>query len=611
MADVASSKTEGGARTASRTDRRFYARVVLLAVVALLLVLTGHLYLSVYTETVFIRAFLFSVAALTVGLLWGYTGILSFSQSTFFGIGAYAAALVFIHYDLSGTTFAAAAVAGIVLSAAVAYVTGWLAFWYRATSFYVAVVTLVLAIVSMQLIYSGGSFTGSSSGLVGFKVPPLSTAAWFAVSGCLAILVTVAASIFVHSDYGSLLKAIRDNEERCRYLGINTTRIKIRLFVAMAVVASIAGFIYACVTVLAAPEQVGFVFGTKLVIDTALGGRASVLGPVLGTTLLEWISSYLNGVLPFVWQLIVGVVFIVVIVALPEGFLPPLIRAVRRLLSRVLPVFGSSPYEIELVRRGRGEADGPRRGTASTLALSVEGLSKRYGHLTVLDGLDLDVRAGEIVGVVGPNGAGKTTLMSCVSDGLERTGGRITINGTVLARHTPTDIVALGLARSFQKTSVYENFTVAGCLLLSLAHQMKLSAWGATRRIALPDAAWRVVKDTGLFEKKDERVRNLSHGMKRALELSMALCLDPTVLLLDEPTAGLTRLDRELVGAVLRDLSRNDELTIVLIEHDFDFVKRVCSRLVVLHQGKLVVDGTVDEVVNSPVVLEIYAGNQA
>ena len=597
-----------GRRSANFPSYRFTAKVLSLVALGVLLMAMVSLFFGVYVETVLIRSFLFAVAALTVGVLWGYTGILSFSQSTFFGIGTYAAALAFTHVGFSIPILVLSLLAAIVVAGCVAGVTGWFAFWYRATPFYVAVVTLVLAIAAMQLVYSGGDFTGSSSGLVGFDVPSLSMTAWFWLSGCLLILFTVAVSIFLHSDYGVLLKAIRDNEERCRYLGINSSKIKIILFTVMGSTASIAGFMYACVTVLAAPEHVGFVFGTQLVINTALGGRASILGPVLGTISLESVSAYLNGVLPFVWQLIIGVVFIVVIVALPEGLLPPFIKFLSKHFAKCLGFSGKAGREIDIVEE-QNEAPPKQAVSGKTAALSLKKLSRSYGHLQVLKELDLDVGAGEIVGIVGPNGAGKTTLMSCISDGLERSGGDIYINDVSLHRQTPTQIVELGLARSFQKTSVYENLTVGECLLLALQRQFPLSKFKATGLIRLPASAWNVLQSTKLIQQKDVEVRNLSHGMKRALELTMALSLRPSILLLDEPTAGLTKADRELVGSVLMGLSGEQNLTIVLIEHDFDFVKRVCSRLVVLHQGGLIMDGSVDEVVNSPTVLDIYSGH--
>lgn len=573
-------------------------------VIGLAFLAVTSFFVNPYIQSVLIRAFLFAVASLTVGILWGYTGILSFSQGTFFGIGAYAAALIFTHMGYSIGFMASAVILAMVVAACIAGLVGWLAFWHGATPFYIAVVTLVLAIVAMQIIYSGGSFTGASSGLVDFTSPALSMDQWFWLSGVFLIFVAIGAAIFLRSDYGSLLKAIRDNEERCRYLGINSSRIKIRLFMAMAAVASVAGFIYACVSTLAAPEHVGFVFGTQLVVNTALGGRASVLGPVVGTISLEWVSAYLSGMFPFVWRLIVGALFVIVIVALPEGLLPPVLRLISRAFSSMSSRKKAGPtLNVRLAPDMVGQ-DTLRH----DYSLQLKGVTKSFGHLQVLQGIDLTVKPGELVGIVGPNGAGKTTLMSCISDGLERTSGDVIVNGHDVGRRSPAQIVDYGLARSFQKTSVYESLTVGECLRLARHRQFRPSRTEKSTCLELPEAAMEVLKSTGLINAMGTTVRDLAHGMKRALELAMVLSLEPKTLLLDEPTAGLTKADRELVGEILVDLQRKRGLTIVLIEHDFDFVKQVCSRLVVLHRGTLLLDGGVDEVVNSPIVKEAYSG---
>jgi branched-chain amino acid transport system permease protein len=495
----------------------------------------------------------------------------------------------------------------MVIAACVAAFVGWLAFWYGATPFYVAVVTLVLPIVGMQLIYSGGSFTGASSGLVGFKAPVLPMAGWFWISGSLLILVAAATGVFLRSDYGTLLKAIRDNEERCRYLGINTSRVKIVLLMAMAAISSVAGYIYACVSTLAAPEHVGFVFGTQLVINVALGGRESILGPVVGTIGLEWISAYLSGVLPFVWKLVIGAVFVVVIVVLPQGLLPPLWRLLARLGSKVWP----RREVMEDVAVTKQAQTHPAAGmpAKSGPALQLRAVTRHFGHLKVLEGIDLTIMPGEVVGIVGPNGAGKTTLMSCISDGLARSSGEVRVNGFEIGRRSPAEIVAFGLARSFQKTSVYESLTVAECLRLARHRQWPPSRLEKASAIELPEAAMEVLTSTHLVDNPNKKVHDLAHGMKRALELVMVLSVEPSILLLDEPTAGLTKADRELIGKILVDLHARLGLTIVLIEHDFDFVKQVCSRLVVLHRGRLLLDGSVDEVVNSPMVQDIYSGH--
>ena len=586
---------------------RFRA-VCILTALALIVVLIGPFVLDPYTQSVLVRAFLLAVTALTVDLLWGTTGILTFAQGAFFGIGAYAAGLMFTHVGYTAGTVLFALLAAITVSMLVAAFVGWLAFWQGATSLYVAVVTLVLPIVVVQLIYSGGSFTGSSSGLVGFDAPSLSMSGWFWFTGTLMVLLTACAWVFIRSDYGRMLNAIRDNETRNRYLGIPTSHIKITLMMAMAALASMAGFIYACVGTIVAPEHAGFVFGTELVIYVALGGRGTVLGPVIGTIGLEWASAYISSILPFVWTIIIGTIFVVVIVIMPEGLLPPIWRT----LSKKLP------SRLAKAAKGKGaitfhplaESDIKTfPANMSQPALDLSSVTKRYGHLKVLQGIDIAVMPGELVGIVGPNGAGKTTLMRCISDGLERSSGVIKVNGKDIGQKSPAAITTLGLGRSFQNTSLFESLSVSECLRLARYRHWQPSKTDTADRIGLPTAAMEVLESTGLTSQLDGKVNNLPHGMKRALELTMVLSLEPNVLLLDEPTAGLTKADRLMIGNILTDLQTRLGLAIVLIEHDFDFVKQVCSRLVVLHRGELVLDGEVQEVVNSDLVQEIYSGH--
>jgi branched-chain amino acid transport system permease protein len=242
-------------------------------------------------------------------------------------------------------------------------------------------------------------------------------------------------------------------------------------------------------------------------------------------------------------------------------------------------------------------------------ALSLTSVTKRYGHLQVLNGIDIQIMPGELVGIVGPNGAGKTTLMRCISDGMERSGGTIKVNGKSIDHKSPEGITALGLGRSFQNTSLFGSLRVSECLRLARYPHYKPSKIDTADRVGLPLAAMEVLESTGLQAQLQEQVNNLPHGMKRALELIMVLSLEPSVLLLDEPTAGLTKADRLMIGRILTDLQTRLGLAIVLIEHDFDFVKQVCSRLVVLHRGELILDGPVQEVVNSDLVQEIYSGH--
>lgn len=589
--------TEGtSARLLRQTDVR---RVTVFALLALVAVGLGPYFLDTYLINGLIRAFLYAAVALTVDLLWGYVGILTFGQSAFFGIGAYAAGLVFTHMGFSTEHAWLALVAGIVVAALVAAVVGWLAFYHGASPLYGSVVTLVLPIIVTQVLFSGGTFTGSSSGLSGFESFDISIEAWFWIAGLFLIVLTAGAWIFVHSDAGKVLVAIRENESRCEYLGINVSRVKILLMVACAVVAAIAGYAFAGVQVVVAPEYAGFVFGTELLIWVALGGRGTLIGPVIGTLIIDVSTSYLSGNLPFLWKLVLGVAFVLVIVAMPRGLAPLITGGVRRLSGR------RERHQTPVALRSVAIVEA--HGNAQN-AVELKGVQKHFGSLKVLEDINLTARRGELVSLVGPNGAGKTTLMRCISDGAERSGGEARINGHDIGKRPPYECVDVGIGRKFQTANTFDALTVAESLRIARTRLQRPAFNSRATTLDLPDAATRVIAATGLDQVMEIETRHLSHGQKQALELAMVLALEPSVLLLDEPTAGLTKNERTVIGQILVDLTTRHGLCIVLVEHDLDFVREISSRVIVLHQGRIVLDGTVAQVVESELVRTIYSG---
>jgi branched-chain amino acid transport system permease protein len=578
--------------------------VLALAFVGLAVVGAAPVLVDIYTLNILVRSLLYACVALTVDILWGYTGILTFGQSAFFGIGAYACGLAFTHLGFGPTVALEAFIGGLAVAAATAALVGWLAFGYGVPPIYVSVVTLVLPIVVTQIIFSGGTFTGSSSGLSGFDTVDLEVETWFWIAGAALVMLTAVAWIFVRSDAGRLLVAIRENEQRCAYLGIDTALLKTLLLVVAALVAAAAGFAYAAYTDVIAPELAGFVFGTELVIWVALGGRGTLIGPVIGTIVIDLVSAYLSGNLPFVWKLVIGLAFVLVIVVLPQGLVPVIRAGWRRALRRsdAPAMLGPTLAPIALqAPQGEGGV-----GTAVALA----GVSRRYGSLRVIEAIDLSARPGELLSLVGPNGAGKTTLLRCISDGHERSAGRILVQGHDIGRLSPQRCVAFGIGRKFQTATVFETLTVAQCLHLARTRLERPSLWRRESVVKLTEAALQVVAATGLDRHLGTAVRHLSHGMKQALELAMVLALEPSVLLLDEPTAGLTKPERTLIGGILTALARKHALCILLVEHDLDFVREISSRVVVLHQGRIVLDGTVSDVVDSALVRTIYAGEE-
>ncbi len=596
---------DANALAAPRARRPLIIRSYLLAglaVVAFLLVVFGPLFLDRFSLNVLTRSMIYALLAITVDLLWGYTGILTFGQAAFFGVGAYASAMVLSHVGGSPALIALSFALAIVVPVLLGLLVGWLSFYYGSTPLYATVISLVVPIVITQVVYSGGTWTGSSSGLVGYWGLPLGLSGFFRLSGLCLVAAAIAACIFVRSDAGKVLIAIRDNDTRCAYLGLNTQRIRILLTAALAGVAGLAGFLFANASGVVAPENTGFVFGTELVVWTALGGRGTIIGPILGTIGIDFLSANLSGQLPFLYQLVIGALFVVMIIFLPNGLAAIATAVFSRLRSDENG--GSDVPQLKALpgtNLNTGTPDTPP-------LLKIEGLRKSYGSQVVLQGIDVEIRPGELVSLVGPNGAGKTTLMRCLSDGREPIEGHISVAGQKIAGLVPNRIVALGVGRKFQVASVFDSLTVADCLRMARASLDRPNWFSHSSDLALPEPAVEILSLTGLSSLMGQKVSLLSHGQKQALELAMVVALEPRLILLDEPTAGLTKTERTTIGTVLQRLTGDLGLAAILVEHDLEFVRDISSRIVVLHQGKLVLDGSVEDVVHSQTVKEIYSG---
>ena len=245
--------------------------------------------------------------------------------------------------------------------------------------------------------------------------------------------------------------------------------------------------------------------------------------------------------------------------------------------------------------------------------LELRGLRRSYGSLQVLRGVDLVVSRGEMVCVVGANGAGKSTLLSVLSNGTSpfqgdavlRLGAELRLSGM-----SPRALVRAKVGRNFQSPNLFDDLTVAETMMVAQRAGRLPSPWRRSREVVLPHAAHAAMVAAGLVGRGDERVRDLSHGSKKALELAATLALDPHLLLLDEPTAGLTAEERSRVGELLREIVTDYEVTLVIIEHDFEFVQRIATRMAVLHDGFVVLEGPTDEVAGSELLREIYLGGR-
>ncbi len=565
-----------------------------------------------YTVYLLTQGFLYAALAVTLDLVWGYTGILDLGHAVWFGIGALTVGVlttkvgkdgmvVSVHGGLG--TYLEGVVLAMLIAGAGAAIVGLYCFsWRGSTMFYVAIVTLAVSVVC-EAVYLELRWTGGDNGLFGFRFAHLDPTAWFYVCLAFFALVLGLCHAAVRSDFGLLMRAIRDNESRTRYLGFAVDPVKIAVLAGGAMLAAATGALYGCLLGLVSSPLFGFLFSTQIVVWVAIGGRGTLLGPALGAIALAFVTSSLNRSYPDQWQLIVGLAFIAVVVFIPDGMLPP----AWRLLDRI-------------VRRGARPSSGRRlvavpplvpTAKANGAVAHIDGLLFSYGALRVLRGLSLDVLRGELLCVIGPNGAGKSTLMSVMSDGRMRYQGTIGYSVGRELSHRGSSVNSLaraGVMRKFQTPSLFAGLTVAETILLASRRGRLPSVWRRTSAIAVPAPVVALCEATGLDRHLDDPGTSLSHGLKQALELAATVAAWPDVLLLDEPTAGLTTQERALIGRVLRQLVSEHGRTVVLIEHDFDFVDELADRIVVLQDGRVLKVGSTSEIKRDESVREGYLG---
>jgi branched-chain amino acid transport system permease protein len=581
------------------------AAVVLLAVAPGLL---GTYYLGLLTTSL-----IYGVVAISLDLVWGYTGIPDLGHALWFGIGALGVGVATTTIDSSGivlsnnpalTPHLVGLAIGIVVAGAVACVVGILSFSQReADPFYIAIVTLALTVISGTVYIELPKYTGGDNGIFGIGYHGLDPTQWYYVSAGVLVVVAAVALVLVRSDFGLVMRAIRDNEHRVRFFGQNVELVKLLVFVGGAMVAAGAGGLYALVQGFVSGQLFDFLFSTQILIWVAVGGRATVLGPVVGAVGLSFVTSKLSSSWPTQWALALGLMFVAVVVFVPDGVLPPVARLLRRLLARGEEYGGRRLVDVKRAP--------PELRPAGEPVATIDGVEFGYGALRVLRGVDFEIRAGELLCIVGPNGAGKSTLLGVLTNGKQPIGGRVDYHlqhgelgqaGSAIHR-----IARSGVARKFQIPHLFDSLTVAETILVASLRGRLPSVWRRTRDVEVGRSVHDLVEATALTGRENAYSPALAHGLKQGLELAAALSMRPEVLLLDEPTAGLTSNERHVIGEVFRRLLAAG-VTIVLIEHDLDFVARVADRVVVLHGGKVVESGTPAEVAASQVVREAYVG---
>ncbi|MBV9532367.1 MAG: ATP-binding cassette domain-containing protein [Bradyrhizobium sp.] len=553
------------------------------------------------TTTLATEIAIYALYGLGFNLLLGYTGMVSFGASAFFGAASYAGGLAVLHlFD----NMYQAIVFGTVTAAVLGFVIGLLIL--RRRGIYFSLLTLAFTQLFYEIAFKWTDFTGGENGLQGIARSSLASPLayhYFVVVIVLGAMYAVWR--IVHSPFGRVLQALRDNEQRVRCLGYDTKRTKLVAFVVSATVIGLAGSLLTFLIQSVYADNLNWQHAGDPVMMTILGGIHHFLGPTWGAIIFIVLSDQLSSVTEH-WWLFFGAILIAFILLSPEGLSGLWLRLVGRqrwtLTSEAIP-----PRPEQLTSLLDIEGAAPAR--ADIPVLEVHGLSKRFGSLVVADKVDLKTKAHTLHSLIGPNGAGKTTLFNMLTGLLASDGGALTFRGRDITNMPAHKRIDAGLARSFQIVSVFTNLTVFETVRVAAqAHSpYRASLWRDAYRLpGVCERAWTLLATVGLAERAHELCSNLAHGEQRLLEIAVALATDPELLLLDEPLAGLGDADRERIGTLIRKLSRRH--TVLLIEHDIDRVLSLSDRITVLHQGRVIAEGEPLAIADDPKVLEAYLG---
>ena len=548
-----------------------------------------------------------AIAATGLNLCIGYTGLVSFGHSTWFGVGAYAAGLIQLHL-FPGQIWLPLLLSMIVVAVASAVIGTII---LRRRGVYFSLLTLALAALTYTIAFRWSAVTGGEDGLGGLKRGSIGP---FNLDGVLTYYIMVAAIALavlyvllrlVRSPFGHVLVAIRENQLRATFQGYPVERYKLAVFVISAVVTGLAGALLGFQNYLVSAEAVSVPLAGELLAMVVIGGMRNMLGPALGA-LFFILFRELFSIWTANWLLWFGLIFVGFVMYSPEG----LIGIGRQLSRRFYP----APEEAAAMSKRRIYNDlplpsflNPQRPEGTVL--EVNGVSKQFGGIRAVTNASLKVGAGEIHALIGPNGAGKTTLFNLVS-GLFPTGaGTILLHGREIQGMPSEQICHQGLARSFQITNLFKGLSIYENLRLSLQARSpdRFNIWRDIDSFANIHAETaELLKFLGLEGIETTEGGELSYGGQRLVDLGIALGSKPQVLLLDEPLAGLAATERERVSNLVQNIAAN--VPVLIVEHDIDRVLAFSKTVTVMNQGEVLMSDTPAAVRADRRVQEIYTG---
>lgn len=553
---------------------------------------------------------IYAIACMALNILVGTTGLVSFGHGAWFGLAAYAAGIA--QRELFPGSFLAPVLIGIGLVAMIAALFG--ALILRRRGVYFSLLTLALSAMLYSIAFRWTAVTGGEDGLGGITRPTMggvnfdSSAPYYTLVATIGFVVVYVLWRLRNSPVGSVLVAIRENEQRARFIGYATNRYKLLAFVVSATITGLAGTLLLFNNRMTSAEPISVAFSGELLAMVVIGGMRSFLGPALGALFFVIFRDYLSS-LTENWLLVFGLLFVAFIVFSPRGLVGVYEQA-------TAPFRKTVAEEAAMAGRRVGEQPLPGflRPAVHTdgATLDVRSIAKHFGGIKAVRDASFTVRDRTLHALIGPNGAGKTTAFNIISGMFPPDSGEVVLAGRDISGLAPEHITQAGIGRSFQITNLFPDLSVEENIRLSIQarHPQRFNFWTRARAIAQIEGETEALMSyLGVSGIEKAQAGSLSYGGQRLLDMGLALATRPRLLLLDEPLAGLAAAERERIGALVKALSR--ELPVLLVEHDIDRVFRLADHVTVMNDGAVLADGTVEDARNSRQVQDVYIGSGA